>query len=180
MKKNRFKIKEFSLLCQVTVKTLRHYEKIGLLKPNEVDAWTGYRYYDVAQMQTLLNIRRLKSMGFSLDEILELYADGNISQKTEDLVGPYELHDFFLYHYLRFGYRPHKLFIMAKAAFNGEHLRRRHHKTLAPHLLPPLLRPAVQTFLSARRSKGWKRKSQSPWRLAHAVRCLQCPMARRD
>ena len=76
MKKNRFKIKEFSLLCQVTVKTLRHYEKIGLLKPNEVDAWTGYRYYDVAQMQTLLNIRRLKSMGFSLDEILELYADG--------------------------------------------------------------------------------------------------------
>ena len=83
MKKNRFKIKEFSLLCQVTVKTLRHYEKIGLLKPNEVDAWTGYRYYDVAQMQTLLNIRRLKSMGFSLDEILELYADGNISPSPQ-------------------------------------------------------------------------------------------------
>ena len=46
-------------------------------------------------------------------------ADGNISQKTEDLVGPYELHDFFLYNYLRFGYRPSKLFVMAKAAFNG-------------------------------------------------------------
>lgn len=83
MKHNRFKIKEFSQLCQVTVKTLRHYEKIGLLVPNEVDAWTGYRYYDVSQMQTLLNIRRLKMMGFSLDEILGLFADGNINPSQE-------------------------------------------------------------------------------------------------
>lgn len=83
MKHNRFKIKEFSQLCQVTVKTLRHYEKIGLLVPNEVDAWTGYRYYDVSQMQTLLNIRRLKMMGFSLDEILGLFADGNINPSLE-------------------------------------------------------------------------------------------------
>ena len=52
-------------------------------------------------------------------ELIPADADGNISQKTEDLVGPYELHDFFLYHYLRFGYRPQKLFIMAKVAFNG-------------------------------------------------------------
>ena len=72
MSKYRLKIKEFSLLCQVTVKTLRHYEKIGLLKPAEVDEWTGYRYYSVSQMQTLNNIRRLKEIGFSLDEILDL------------------------------------------------------------------------------------------------------------
>ena len=72
MRKNRLKIKEFSLLCQVTVKTLRHYEKLGLLRPAEVDEWTGYRYYDYSQMQTLGNIRRLKSIGFSLDEIIEL------------------------------------------------------------------------------------------------------------
>ena len=52
-------------------------------------------------------------------ELIPADADGNISQKTEDLVGPYELHDFFLYNYLRFGYRPQKLFIMAKSAFNG-------------------------------------------------------------
>lgn len=65
-------IKEFSLLCQVTVKTLRHYEKMGLFKPAEVDEWTGYRYYDVSQMQTLNNIRRLKDIGFSLEEILDL------------------------------------------------------------------------------------------------------------
>ena len=37
MRKNRLKIKEFSLLCQVTVKTLRHYEKLGLLRPAEDD-----------------------------------------------------------------------------------------------------------------------------------------------
>ena len=45
--------------------------------------------------------------------------EGQISQKTEDLVGPYELHDFFLYHTLRFGVHPKKLFRIARAAFAG-------------------------------------------------------------
>ena len=52
-------------------------------------------------------------------ELIPADENGNISQKTEDLVGPYELHDFFLYHYLRFGYRPAKLFLMATVAFAG-------------------------------------------------------------
>ena len=43
--------------------------------------------------------------------------DGNIQQKTEDLVGPYELHDFFLYHFFRFGYAPSKVLFLAKKAF---------------------------------------------------------------
>ena len=47
--------------------------------------------------------------------------NGKISQKTEDLVGPYELHDFFLYHLLRFGSRPRKLFRMAKYAYGGRY-----------------------------------------------------------
>lgn len=42
---------------------------------------------------------------------------GEIKQKTEDLVGPYELHDFFLYYFLRFGFRPRKIFLLAKKAF---------------------------------------------------------------
>ena len=42
---------------------------------------------------------------------------GNIKQKTEDLVGPYELHDFFLYQFLRFGFRPAKIFFLASIAF---------------------------------------------------------------
>lgn len=45
--------------------------------------------------------------------------DGQIAQKTEDLVGPYELHDFFLYYVLRFGYEPSKIYRIAKLAFDG-------------------------------------------------------------
>lgn len=45
--------------------------------------------------------------------------DGDIAQKTEDLVGPYELHDFFLYYMLRFGYEPGKIFRLAKQTFAG-------------------------------------------------------------
>ncbi len=47
--------------------------------------------------------------------------DGVIAQKTEDLVGPYELHDFFLYHMLRFGYEPARIYRMARIAFAGEY-----------------------------------------------------------
>lgn len=45
--------------------------------------------------------------------------DGKISQKTEDLVGPYELHDFYLYHMLRLGFAPKKVYRLAKVAFDG-------------------------------------------------------------
>ena len=47
--------------------------------------------------------------------------DGEIAQKTEDLVGPYELHDFFLYQILRFGFRPEKVYRMAVHAFSGHY-----------------------------------------------------------
>lgn len=47
--------------------------------------------------------------------------DGEIAQKTEDIVGPYELHDFFLYYILRFGYRPKKIFRLATYAFAKEY-----------------------------------------------------------
>ena len=53
-------------------------------------------------------------------ELIPADEDGNISQKTEDFVGPYELHDFFLYHFLRFGFRPAKLFMLARHAFSVE------------------------------------------------------------
>ncbi len=49
--------------------------------------------------------------------------DGEIAQKTEDLVGPYELHDFYLYYVLRFGYEPNKIYRLAKEAFAGIHDR---------------------------------------------------------
>ena len=50
-------------------------------------------------------------------ELTPVDEKGQIKQKTEDLVGPYELHDFFLYSFLRFGFRPAKIFIMAQKAF---------------------------------------------------------------
>lgn len=73
MAQTKYKIGEFSRLGRVTVRTLRHYEKIGLLKPGIVDMWTGYRYYSPEQLQKLLSIVQLKQLGFSLAEISELY-----------------------------------------------------------------------------------------------------------
>ena len=52
-------------------------------------------------------------------ELIPTDKEGNICQKTEDLVGPYELHDFFLYHFLRHGFSPKKIFILAQKAFQG-------------------------------------------------------------
>ena len=60
MSKMKFKIGEFSQMMQVTIKTLRHYEQKGLLLPDEVDEWTGYRYYSIDQMQKLQSIRDLQ------------------------------------------------------------------------------------------------------------------------
>lgn len=51
--------------------------------------------------------------------------EGEISQKTEDLIGPYEIHDFYLYHYLHYGFTPSKLLFMAEHAFEGRYDRRR-------------------------------------------------------
>ena len=54
-------------------------------------------------------------------ELTPADADGNIQQKTEDLVGPYELLDFFLYYLLRWGFRPQKVFILAQSAFQDKY-----------------------------------------------------------
>lgn len=89
--KTKLKIGEFSRMMQVTVKTLRYYEQKGLLLPNEVDEWTGYRYYTVEQMQKLNFIRDFQRLGFSLDEIKEMYDEElheptvqQISEKIEE------------------------------------------------------------------------------------------------
>ncbi|MCI8608167.1 MAG: MerR family transcriptional regulator [Firmicutes bacterium] len=65
-------IGEFSKICQVSVKTLHHYNKIGLLVPAEVDPSTGYRYYRTEQIDIMNYIQRLKRYGFSLEEIQSL------------------------------------------------------------------------------------------------------------
>lgn len=84
--KNKFKIGEFSKLNRITVKTLRHYEKIGLLIPHEVDEWTGYRHYEVSQFQKLSTIMYLKKLRFSLSEIRDLFDQGKDTPSEEMLI----------------------------------------------------------------------------------------------
>lgn len=64
-----YKIGELSRLCQLPVKTLRYYDSIGLLVPDEIDRFTGYRYYSAAKIADCNRIVALKELGFSLDEV---------------------------------------------------------------------------------------------------------------
>ena len=67
-----YSIGEFSKINRITPKTLRHYDKIGLLKPVRIDEWTGYRYYSPQQLPIVRSILMLKEMGFSLTEIQQI------------------------------------------------------------------------------------------------------------
>ncbi|MFC1947924.1 helix-turn-helix domain-containing protein, partial [Chloroflexota bacterium] len=70
-----YRIGDFSRLCRVTVRTLRYYDEIGLLKPVQVDRGTGYRYYSIEQLPKLYRIIMLKETGLSLDDINGLLSD---------------------------------------------------------------------------------------------------------
>jgi len=78
------RIGDFAKICDTTVKAIRFYEKKKLLVPAEVDRWTGYRYYDEANVKRLSEILYLKGIGFSLKEILNL-DERQIKQKTQNL-----------------------------------------------------------------------------------------------
>jgi len=67
-----YSIGEFSKINRITPKTLRHYDKLGLLRPEKTDGWTGYRYYSAAQLVEIRRILMFRDMGFSLPEIREL------------------------------------------------------------------------------------------------------------
>ncbi len=64
-----FKIGDFSRLSLVSVKALRYYDELGLLKPARVDEFTGYRYYSASQLTRLNRILAMKDMGLSLEQI---------------------------------------------------------------------------------------------------------------
>jgi predicted transcriptional regulator YdeE/DNA-binding transcriptional MerR regulator len=63
------KIGDFSKLAHVSIKTLHHYDDLGLLRPAHVDRYSGYRYYALEQMAVLNRILALKDLGLSLDQI---------------------------------------------------------------------------------------------------------------
>lgn len=83
--KKQLTIGEFARLCGVTVKTLRYYEKVGLVEPVIVDDFTHYRYYSPCQMQKMNAIKSLKRLGFHLDEIAEIFDEETIRPETDAL-----------------------------------------------------------------------------------------------
>ncbi len=76
-------IGEFSKICEVSTKTLRYYDEIGLIKPEEINPENGYRYYSINQLKKMLFINRLKSYHFSLEEIKAIVdlEEGRLEEK---------------------------------------------------------------------------------------------------
>lgn len=70
-----FKIGDFSRVSQVSVRMLRHYDKLGLLAPGHIDKFTGYRYYTLDQLPRLNRIVALNDLGLTLQQISELLGD---------------------------------------------------------------------------------------------------------
>lgn len=70
------KIGDFSKLSMVSIKTLRYYDEMGLLKPVNADQFTGYRYYSASQLPRLNRILALKDLGFSLEQIAQVLNEG--------------------------------------------------------------------------------------------------------
>ena len=79
--------------------------------------WEAQHNYDDQVRDILLDIVNTPIS----PELIPAKADGTIKQKTEDLVGPYELHDFFIYHFLRSGYTPKKIYYIACRTFEGQY-----------------------------------------------------------
>ena len=77
--------------------------------------WIAQNKVEKASQATLLDIVDTPIS----PELIPADENGNIKQKTEDLVGPYELHDFYLYHFIRFGSSPAKIYFLAQKAFHG-------------------------------------------------------------
>lgn len=92
--------------------------------------WAADTEQDATARATLLDILDTPVS----PELLPADQAGGIAQKTEDLVGPYELHDFFLYHLLRSGYGPAKILFLAETAFRGSYDRPAIHKWLGVFL----------------------------------------------
>ena len=80
------KIGEFSKLSRVSVRMLRHYDEIGLLKPERIDGDTGYRYYSQAQLLTAARSAQWKELGFSLATLRQLRQHYDDKQTLERLL----------------------------------------------------------------------------------------------
>ena len=77
------RIGDFSKLSRISIRMLRHYDEIGILHPESVDDFTGYRYYSESQLPLAGQIQTLKSLGFGLSEIKDLLGKYSNSQEME-------------------------------------------------------------------------------------------------
>jgi DNA-binding transcriptional MerR regulator/effector-binding domain-containing protein len=80
------KISDLAHLARVSTRTLRHYDEIGLFKPTRIDSLTGYREYSVNQIALLNRILALRDLGFSLEQISTLTANGFAPERLRDLL----------------------------------------------------------------------------------------------
>ena len=80
------KIGDFARLSQVSVVTLRYYDEMDLLKPVKVDTFTGYRFYAANQLPCLNRILALKDLGFSLEQIRLMLAEGLTSEQLRGML----------------------------------------------------------------------------------------------
>ena len=80
------KIGDFSKLAQVSVKTLHHYGNLGILEPIHVDRYTGYRYYELEQLQRINRILALKDLGFSLEQVAQLLNENLSTQEIRGML----------------------------------------------------------------------------------------------
>ena len=109
--------------------------------------WAAENEFEGGVRQTLLDVVATEIS----PELLPSDVDGN-AQSTESAIGPYELHDFFLFHFLRYGAPPSKILFLAEQARFDQPLHARRNQTLAGSVPATLLRQPVQAFLSAGRA----------------------------
>jgi DNA-binding transcriptional MerR regulator len=80
------KIGDFSILSSISIHMLRHYDEIGLLTPDHIDRFTGYRYYSEEQLPAANRILALKSLGFALKEITRFLGESPAEDKFRQLL----------------------------------------------------------------------------------------------
>lgn len=85
-KQGLFRIGDVARLFNLSVGTLRHYEKRGLLQPETIDPATGYRYYSARQFEALNTIRYLRVLGTPLPQIADFLKNRNVGRMQELLL----------------------------------------------------------------------------------------------
>lgn len=88
--KELYTVSEFAKLRNMTAETLRHYDRIGLLKPAYIDPDTNYRYYSIFQYEKLGTIKELRQLGMPLEVIKDYFTDRNLKKSISILQDSYE------------------------------------------------------------------------------------------